>query len=55
MNMLSLDKKRVIIKAGDVEFANYIRKLGMEPILYPFQHVNNIGRLFHCVTVDLVR
>ena len=55
MNVLSLDEKRVIVEAGDVEFADYIRKLGMEPILCPFQHVNSIGGSFHCATVDLVR
>ena len=55
MNVLSLDEKRIIVEAGDVEFANYIRERGMEPILCPFQHVNSIGGSFHCATVDLVR
>lgn len=55
MNVLSLDEKRVVVEAGDVEFAEYIKKLGMEPIPCPFQHVNSIGGSFHCATVDLVR
>ena len=55
MNVLSLDEKKVVVEAGDVEFAEYIRKLGMEPIPCPFQHVNSIGGSFHCATVDLVR
>ena len=55
MNVLSLDNNRVIVEAGDVEFADFIRKLGMEPIPCSFQHVNSIGGSFHCATVDLVR
>lgn len=55
MNVLSLDEKRVVVEAGDVEFAEYIKTLGMEPIACPFQHVNSIGGSFHCATVDLVR
>lgn len=55
MNVLSLDEKRVVVEAGDVEFADYIKTLGMEPIPCPFQHVHSIGGSFHCATVDLVR
>jgi glycine amidinotransferase len=55
MNVLSLDEKRVVVEAGDQEFAEYIKNFGMEPILCPFQHVNSIGGSFHCATVDLVR
>ncbi|TAQ87330.1 hypothetical protein B7494_g4355 [Chlorociboria aeruginascens] len=55
MNVLSLDEKTVVVEAGDKEFAEYIKKFGMEPIMCPFQHVNSIGGSFHCATVDLVR
>ena len=55
MNVLSLDEKRVVVEAVDLEFAEYIKGLGMEPILCPFQHVNSMGGSFHCATVDLVR
>ena len=55
MNVLSLDEKRVIVEAGDIELADYNRKLGMEPIPCPFQHVHSIGGSFHCATVDLAR
>lgn len=55
MNVLSLDEKRVVVEASDTEFAEYIKKFGMEPILCPFQHVHSIGGSFHCATVDLVR
>lgn len=55
MNVLSLDERTVVVEAGDVEFAEYVKELGMEPILCPFQSVNSIGGLFHCATVDLVR
>ncbi len=55
MNVLSLDEKRVLVEARDKDFAEYLKKLGMEPILCPFQHVNSIGGSFHCATVDLVR
>ncbi|CAF9943070.1 MAG: hypothetical protein ALECFALPRED_010516 [Alectoria fallacina] len=55
MNVLSLDEKKVVVEAGDVEFAEYIKSFGFEPIMCPFQHVNSIGGSFHCATVDLVR
>ncbi len=55
MNVLSLDEKKVVVEAGDTEFAEYIKKLGMESIPCPFQHVHSIGGSFHCATVDLVR
>ncbi|KAJ2979320.1 hypothetical protein NQ176_g3331 [Zarea fungicola] len=55
LNALSIDEKRVLVEANDTEFANWLRTLGMEPILVPFSHVNSIGGSFHCATVDLVR
>ena len=55
MNVLSLDENKVIVEAGDVELAEYFRKLEMELIPCPFQHVHSIGGSFHCATVDLVR
>ncbi len=55
MNVLSLDEKRVIVEAGDEQFAAYLETLGMEPIRCPFQHVHSLGVSFHCATVDLVR
>lgn len=55
MNVLSLDETRVVVEAGDKEFAEFISGLGMKPILCPFQHVHSIGGSFHCATVDLVR
>ncbi|KAH8159762.1 hypothetical protein CIB48_g8484 [Xylaria polymorpha] len=55
LNALSLDDKRIIVEANDAEFAAWLKTLGMEPIMCPFQHVNSIGGSFHCATVDLVR
>ncbi|KAI0438850.1 lysine amidinotransferase [Xylaria telfairii] len=55
LNALSLDDKRIIVEANDTEFAAWLKTLGMEPILCPFQHVNSIGGSFHCATVDLIR
>ncbi|KAI0405068.1 lysine amidinotransferase [Xylaria palmicola] len=55
LNALSLDERRIVLEAGDTAFADWLRGLGMEPILLPFQHVNSIGGSFHCATVDLVR
>ncbi|RYP75280.1 hypothetical protein DL771_002500 [Monosporascus sp. 5C6A] len=55
LNALSLDEKRVLVEANDKEFAEWLKTLGMEPILIPFAHVNSIGGSFHCATVDLVR
>lgn len=55
MNVLSLDETKVVVEAGDTEFAEYIKTFGMEPIMCPFQHVNSIGGSFHCATVDLIR
>ena len=55
LNVLSLDETRVVVEAEDKQFAEFIKQLGMEPILCPFQHVHSIGGSFHCATVDLVR
>lgn len=55
LNVLSIDERRVVVEAYDTEFAEWLRTLGMEPILCPFRHVNSIGGSFHCATVDLVR
>ena len=55
LNALSLSESKVLIEAEDTNFAEWLRTLGMEPILCPFQHVNSIGGSFHCATVDLLR
>lgn len=55
LNALSLDEKRVVVEANDIEFAAWLVTLGMEPIMVLFEHVNSIGGSFHCATVDLVR
>ena len=55
LNVLSLDHKRVVVEASDLELAAWIEGLGMKPILCPSRYVNSIGGSFHCVTVDLVR
>ncbi|KAL9612054.1 MAG: hypothetical protein Q9167_003346 [Letrouitia subvulpina] len=55
LNILSLDEKRVVVEAEDIEFAQWLQTLGMEPIFCPFRHVNSIGGSFHCATVDLIR
>lgn len=55
MDVLSLDERTIVVEAGDVEFAEYIKGLGMEHILCHFQSMNSIGGSFHCATVDLVR
>ena len=55
MNVLVLDGHKVIVDVTDVEFANWMRELGMEPILCPLRHVNSIGGAAHCASVDLVR
>lgn len=55
LNALSLDEKRVLVEANDKEFSAWLTKIGFEPIMVPFAHVNSIGGSFHCATVDLVR
>jgi glycine amidinotransferase len=56
LNALSLDEKRIVVEASQIQFASWLEKeFGMEPILLPFKHVNSIGGSFHCATVDLVR
>ncbi|KAK6067505.1 hypothetical protein SCUP234_08829 [Seiridium cupressi] len=55
LNALCLDGKRILVEASDTKFAEWLRTVGMEPILCPFQNVNSIGGSFHCATVDLVR
>lgn len=55
MNVLVLDGKKVIVDETDTEFADWMRELGMQPIMCPLRHVNSIGGASHCATVDLVR
>lgn len=56
LNALSIDEKRIMVEAQDLQFAEWVREeFGMEPIMCPFQNVNSIGGSFHCATVDLVR
>jgi len=39
MNVLSLSETKVVIEEKDVEFADWVRQFGIEPIMIPFQHV----------------
>jgi glycine amidinotransferase len=55
MNVLSISDTKVIVEKEDVEFAEWVRQFGIEPIPMPMQHVHSIGGSFHCATVDLVR
>ena len=55
MNLLVLDGTKVFVEAMDTELAEWLRGLGMAPILCPFRHVHSLGGSFHCATVDLVR
>lgn len=55
MNVLVLDGNKVIVDETDLEFADWMRGLGMQPIMCPLRHVNSIGGASHCATVDLVR
>jgi glycine amidinotransferase len=55
MNVLSISSTKVIVEKEDVEFAEWVRQFGLEPIPLPMQHVHSIGGSFHCATVDLVR
>lgn len=55
MNVLSIDEGRVIVEEDELEFAGWLKRLGMQPVLCPFRNVNSIGGSFHCATVDLVR
>lgn len=40
MNVLSIDERRVIVEKDDLEFAGWLKRLGMQPVLCPFRHVN---------------
>jgi glycine amidinotransferase len=55
MNLLSIDESRAFVEESDVEMADWIRSLGITPILCPFKNVQSIGGSFHCATVDLER
>ncbi|KAF2001784.1 hypothetical protein P154DRAFT_595881 [Amniculicola lignicola CBS 123094] len=55
MNVLSISESKVIVEEKDVEFAEWVKQFGIQPIPLPLQHVNSIGGSFHCATVDLVR
>lgn len=39
MNVLSISETKVVIEEKDVEFAEWVKQFGIEPIMLPFQHV----------------
>ena len=55
MNVLSVDERRVIVEAGDVDLRRQLERHGFEAIPVPFRHVPAIGGSFHCATLDVRR
>lgn len=55
MNSIMLDEKRVVIHAGEPNFARRLKTWGFEPIEVPFAAFETIGGGFHCATVDIRR
>ena len=55
MNVLSLDRSRVFVDAGQLALARLLESHGFEPILLPFDAMGAFGGSFHCATLDVRR
>jgi glycine amidinotransferase len=55
MNVLSIDPKRVLVDAQQVQLIRALEGWGFHPIPVPFDHVGPFGGSFHCATLDVRR
>lgn len=55
MNILSLDKKRVIVEEKQKAMIKTLKAHGFEPIPCPFESYYIFGGSFHCATLDIRR
>jgi len=55
MNVLMLDKERVIVSKGEDTLIEALKDWGLKPIPCNFYHFATIGGGFHCASVDIRR
>ncbi len=55
MNVLSIDRERVIVDAQQTNFIRQLRDWGFKPIPVAFDAVGPFGGSFHCATLDVRR
>jgi glycine amidinotransferase len=55
LNILSLDKKRVIVEEKQKTMIETLKAHGFEPIPCPFESYYIFGGSFHCATLDIRR
>ncbi len=55
MNVLVIDRERVVVEAQDDQIADLLAGLGFDPIRCPFRNVQSIGGSFHRATTDIRR
>ena len=55
MNVLSIDRERVLVDAQQTELIRNLQDWGFRPIAIPFDHFGPFGGSFHCATLDVRR
>jgi len=55
VNMLVISPELVFCPSYDKKAFDYIKSIGMEPVLVPFRHRHFWDAGLHCLTVDIVR
>lgn len=55
MNILSLDKKRIVVEKHETLLIESLKKWGFEPIPCEFRHFHSFGGSLHCATSDIRR
>jgi glycine amidinotransferase len=55
LNVLMLDKKRVVVEKTQTSMIKALKDWGFEPIPCPFRNFATFGGSFHCATLDIRR
>jgi len=55
MNVLMLDRTRVVVERQDEPMIRTLKAFGLTPIPCNFRHFNSFGGSFHCATLDVRR
>jgi len=55
INMLSLDDKRIIVERNQEHTIEFLKKLGMQPVLCDFENYYPFVGSFHCASIDIRR
>lgn len=55
INMLSLDDKRIIVERNQESTINFLKRLGLQPVLCDFENYFPFVGSFHCASLDIRR